>query len=122
MVHNKARRISLEPTNTWNAIFDGVMWFLSYDKMSPRKHFHKHIKHTRDQRCQNIIYRSMSMTKQSDNNMQDYNITSIWEMNQLYINKMKKEFTTYALVLICSLTKPTSCPLQLQLAPSSSLE
>ena len=64
----------------------------------------------------------MLVTKESDNNMQDYNITSIWERNQLYINKMKKEFTTYSLVLICSFTKPTSCPLQLQLAPSSSLE
>ena len=42
----------------------------------------------------------MSVTKESDNNMQDYNITSIWERNQLYINKMKKYFTTYALVLI----------------------
>ena len=63
----------------------------------------------------------MSVTKESNNNMQDYNITSIWERNQLYINKMKKEFTTYSLVLISSLTKP-SCPLQFQLAPSRSLE
>ena len=53
----------------------------------------------------------MSVTKESDNNMQDYNIINIWERNQIYINKMKKEFTTYDLVLICSLTKPTSCPL-----------
>ena len=51
----------------------------------------------------------MPVTKESDNNMEGYNITSIWERNQLYIDKMKKEFTTYALVLICSFTKPTSC-------------
>ena len=64
----------------------------------------------------------MPMTKEFDNNMQYYNITTIWERNQLYIKKTKKEFTTYALVLICSFTKPTTCPLQLQLSPSSSLE
>ena len=64
----------------------------------------------------------MSMTKECDNNMQDYNITSVWERNQLYINKMNKQFTAYALVLIFSLTKPTSCPQQLQLAPSRSRE
>ena len=64
----------------------------------------------------------MLVTKESNNNMQDYNITSIWERDQLYTRKMKKEFTTYALVLICSFTKPTSCPQELQLAPSSSLE
>ena len=122
MVHNKVGRLYLESINTWNAIFDGVIWFFYYDKRSPIKYLHKHIKHTRDQRYQNIIYRSMSVTKESDNNMQDYNITIIWERNQLYINKMKKELTNYALVLIFSLTKPTSCPLQLQLAPSSSLE
>ena len=49
------------------------------------------------------------MTKEFDNNMQDYNVTNIWERNQIYINKMKKEFTTYALVLICSFTNRTSC-------------
>ena len=122
IVHNKDGRLPLETINTWNAIFDVLMWFFSHEKSSPRKHLHKHIKYTRDQRYQNIIYRSMSMTKEFDNNMQDYNITSIWERNQLYINKMKKGFTTYVLVLICSLTKPTFCPQQLQLAPSSSLE
>ena len=100
MVHNKVGRLSLEAVHTWNAIFDGVMCFFSYDKRSPRKYLHKHIKHTRDQRCQNIIYRSMSVTKESDKNMQDYNITIIWERNQLYLNKMKKDFTTCALVLI----------------------
>ena len=36
MVHNKVGRLSLETTDTWNAIFDGVMWFFSYDKRSPR--------------------------------------------------------------------------------------
>ena len=67
IVHNKVGRLSLEDINTWNAIFDGVMWFFSYDKRSPRKYPHKHIKHTRDQRYQNIIYISMSVTKESDN-------------------------------------------------------
>ena len=122
IVHDKVGRISLEAIDTWNTIFDGVMWLFSYDERSPRKYLHKHIKHTRDQRYENIIYRSMSVTKESDNNMQDYNTTSIWERNQIYINKMKKELTTYALVLICSFTKLTSCPQQLQLAPSSSLD
>jgi len=122
IVHNKVGRLSLEAIDTWNTIFDGVIWFFYYEKISPREYLHKHIKQTRDQRYQNIIYRSMSVTKESDNNMQDYNITSIWEMNQLYINKMRKEFTTYSLVLIFSLTKPTSCLLELQIAPSSSLE
>ena len=67
MVHYKAGRLSLEAINTCNAIFDGVMWFFSYDKRSPRKHLNKHIKHTRDQRYQNVIYRSMPMTKEFDN-------------------------------------------------------
>ena len=112
MVHNKVGILSLEDINTWIAIFYGVMWFFSYDKRNPRspgKHLHKHIKHVRDQRYQNIIYRSMPMTKETDNTMQDYNIISIWERNQLCINKMKKEFTTYALVLVFSFTKLTSC-------------
>ena len=78
MVHNKVGRLSLEVINTWNAIFDGVMWFFSYDKRSPRKYLQKHIKHIRDQRYQNIIYISILVTKESDNNMQDYNIISIW--------------------------------------------
>ena len=90
IVHDKVGRLSLEAINIWNAIFDGVMWFFSYEKRYPREYLHKHIKNTRDQRYQNIIYRSMSVTKESDKNMQDYNITSIWERNQLYINKMKK--------------------------------
>ena len=122
MVHNKVGILSLEIIDTWNTIFDGVMSFFSYDKRSPRKCLHKHIKQTRDQRYQNIIYRSRPVTKESDSNMQDYNITSVWERNQLYINKMKKEFTSYALVLTCSFTKPTPCPQQLQISPSSSLE
>ena len=37
MVHNKVGRISLETIDTWNAIFNGMMWFLSYEKRSPRK-------------------------------------------------------------------------------------
>ena len=49
MVHDKVERLSLQAINTWNTIFDGVMWFFSYDKRSPRKYLHKHIKHTRDQ-------------------------------------------------------------------------
>ena len=81
MVHNKVGRLSLEAINTWNTIFDGLMWLFSYEEMFPRKYLHKHIKHTRDQRYQSIIYRSMSVTKESDNNMQDYNITSILERN-----------------------------------------
>ena len=93
MVHNKVGRLSLEAIDTWNTIFDGVIWFFSYDERSPRRYLHKHIKHIWDQRYPKIIYRSMSVTKKSDNNMQDYNITSIWERNQLCINKMKKEFT-----------------------------
>ena len=87
MVHNKDGILSLESVNTWNTIFDGVMWLFSYDKRYPRKYLHKHIKHMRDQRYQNIIYRSMSVTKESDNNMQDYNIANIWERNQLCVNK-----------------------------------
>ena len=70
MVHNKVRILSLEAINTWNTIFDGVMWFFSYDKRSPRNYLHKHIKHAIDQRYKNIIYRSMLVTKESDNNMQ----------------------------------------------------
>ena len=38
----------------------------------------------------------MPMTNEFDNKTQYYNITIIWERNQLYINKMKKEFTNYA--------------------------
>ena len=83
IVHNKVGRLSLEAIDTWNAFFDGMIWFFSYDKRSWRKYLHKHIKHTRYQRYQNIIYRSMSMTKECDNNMQYYNIKSIWERNQL---------------------------------------
>ena len=67
MVHNKAERLSLESINIWNEIFDGVMWFFSHEKSSPRKHLHKHIEHTRDQRYNNIMYRSMPMTKEFDN-------------------------------------------------------
>ena len=69
IIHNKVRILFLEAINTWNTIFDGVMWFFCYDKRSPRKYLHKHIKHTRDQRYQNIIYRSMPVTKESENNM-----------------------------------------------------
>ena len=90
IVHEKVGILSLESINTWNAIFDVVMWIFSYDEKSPRKYLHKHIKHTRDQRYKNIIYRSMLVTKESDNNMQYYNITSIWERNQLCINKWRK--------------------------------
>ena len=43
--HNKADRLLLETTDTWNTIFDGMMWFFTYGKISPRKYLHKHIKH-----------------------------------------------------------------------------
>ena len=37
IVHDKVGRLSLEAINTWNAIFDGVMWFFSYEKNSPKE-------------------------------------------------------------------------------------
>ena len=37
IVHDKVGRLSLEAINTWNTIFDGVMWIFSYDKRSLRK-------------------------------------------------------------------------------------
>ena len=69
IVHNKVGRLSLEAIDTWNTIFDGVIWFFYYEKISPREYLHKHIKQKRDQRYQNIIYRSRPVTKESDNNM-----------------------------------------------------
>ena len=38
IVHDKVGRLSIESIDTWNTIFDGVIWFFSYDKMSPRKY------------------------------------------------------------------------------------
>ena len=47
IVHNKVGRLLLETTDTWNAIFDGMMWLFTYGEISPRKYLHKHIKHKR---------------------------------------------------------------------------
>ena len=43
--HNKADRLLLETTDTWNTIFDGMMWLFTYGERSPRKYLHKHNKH-----------------------------------------------------------------------------
>ena len=47
IVHNKVARLLLETTDTWNTIFDGIMWLFTYGKRSPRKYLHEQIKDKR---------------------------------------------------------------------------
>ena len=47
IVHNKVGILLLETIDTWNKIFDGMMWLFTYGEISPRKYLHKHIEHKR---------------------------------------------------------------------------
>ena len=67
-------------------IFDGMMWLFTYGEISPRKYLHEHIKH-KISKYLNIIYRSISVTKDFDNKHAILDITSIWERNKLCIDK-----------------------------------
>ena len=66
IVHNKVGRLLLETTYTWNTIFDGMMWLFTYGEISSKKTC-INTSNTKDQKYQNIIYRSISVTKESDN-------------------------------------------------------
>ena len=37
IVYNKVGRLLLETTDTWNTIFDGMIWLFTYGEISPRK-------------------------------------------------------------------------------------
>ena len=67
MVHNKVGRLSLETIDTWNTIFDGVIWFFSYEKKVSKKTPAKTLQTHKRSKISNIIYRSMPMTKEFDN-------------------------------------------------------
>ena len=47
IVQKKVGILLLETIDTWNTIFDGMMWLFTYGERSPRKYLHKHIKQKR---------------------------------------------------------------------------
>ena len=69
----------------------------------------------------NIIHYSILMTKESNNKTYDNDTIYFMGREPILQQIIEKKFTTYALVLMYSFTKPTSRPQQLQIAPSSSL-
>ena len=38
IIHNKVGRLLLDTTDTWNIIFDGLMWIFTYGETSPRRY------------------------------------------------------------------------------------
>ena len=118
MSYNRDGRLPLEVVEIWN---ESLWWSgvaISYGDGSSWSHLHNHTKQANKiKKHQNIIHNYMSVTKESNNKIHDYNINTLWKRKQLCI-KDEEEFYNLFFSVDVILHMPMHYPQKLQLAPS----
>ena len=118
IVHNRIGRISLEWVEIWNEFLWWNSVVVSCNDSSSRMYLHNHIKLANEiKKHQNMFHYFMLVTKESNNKIHDNNTTYFMGKEPILHQIMKKKFSTFALVSICSFTMPIPCAQKLQLSP-----